>query len=350
MYLSLTPIKPPIVVIISAFFGVELFFVLSGFLIGRLLFRIAEADPTPRGWLIFMVRRWLRTLPLYVLWLAVIPTVLPAPPHLVEHLLRYATMTQNLAWPMPADHWFNESWSLAIEEWFYLLFSAALLGAVALARSTKAVLPVILLFIAVPAVLRLLQPAPESFEEQIYHVAKFRLDAIAYGVGLAWLHQRGSRLFRYPWLAFVVGAALVGMFWQQDAYGVWLPVAGWTFMQLQLIAISVGLSLLLTSMLKLRPCLGPFNPVIATGARLSYGIYIMHLTIIATVAWRASAYGLGLAFVLPVSAALIVLLPYLSYRFFETPMLALRPRQIHPAALGGTPRGTPAAGAAVGRP
>jgi len=42
--------------------------------------------------------------------------------------------------------------------------------------------------------------------------------------------------------------------------------------------------------------------------------------------------------VLPVSLVLIAVLPYLSYRFYETPLLALRPRQVHPAALGGVGR------------
>src|SRR5579862_8966234 len=51
MFLSLTGSTPPIVVQMCSFLGVELFFVLSGFLIGRLLFRIVEADPTPHGWL-----------------------------------------------------------------------------------------------------------------------------------------------------------------------------------------------------------------------------------------------------------------------------------------------------------
>src|ERR1700690_440934 len=112
IFLSLASLQAPVFVQLSGFFGVELFFVLSGFLIGRLLFRIAATDPTPRGWLTFMTRRWLRTLPLYFVWLAVIPTALPAPAHLAVHLLRYGTMTQNLAWPMPADHWFNESGAL----------------------------------------------------------------------------------------------------------------------------------------------------------------------------------------------------------------------------------------------
>jgi len=338
MFLSLTSLRTPVVVLMSSFFGVELFFVLSGFLIGRLLFRIAETNPTPRAWLTFMTRRWLRTLPLYFLWLGVVPTVLPAPAGLRHHLLRYATMTQNLAWPMPADHWFNETWSLTIEEWFYLLFSVALLGAVALARSTKAIWPVIAVFIVVPPMLRALHPANGNFEENIYHIALFRLDAIAYGVALARLHVQGSRLFDHPRLAFGVGGGLIAACWWQDAYGEWLGLPWMTFLHLQLFAVSIGLCLLLTAMLRLPPFPRPLTWVISTGARISYGIYIMHLTIIATVAWTAAKHGLGLAVVLPVSLVLIAVLPYLSYRFYETPLLALRPRQVHPAALGGVGR------------
>ena len=344
MFLSLTNLRAPNVVLISAFFGVELFFVLSGFLIGRLLFRIAETDPTPRGWLTFMARRWLRTLPLYFLWLAVVPTVLPAPAHLRGHLLRYATMTQNLAWPMPADHWFNETWSLTIEEWFYLLFSMALLGAVALTRNTKAIWPVIGMFLVVPPVLRMLHPAQGNFEENIYHIAVFRLDAIAYGVALARLRHMGSRLFAHPRVAFGIGCALIGACWWQDSYGEWFGLPWMTFLQLQLLVVSVGLCLLLVGLLRLRPFPAPLAWVVTTGARLSYGIYLMHLTIIGAVAWAAARHGLGLAVVLPVSLVLIALLPYLSYRFFEAPLLALRPRQMRPAPVGAAP------GTAVGRP
>src|SRR3954451_24714128 len=56
----------------TGFFGVELFFALSGFLIGGLLLDIIERDPGLGAWGRFMVRRWLRTLPLYLLWLAVL--------------------------------------------------------------------------------------------------------------------------------------------------------------------------------------------------------------------------------------------------------------------------------------
>jgi peptidoglycan/LPS O-acetylase OafA/YrhL len=317
----------PVPVLMSAFFGVELFFVLSGFLIGRLLFQIAETDPSPRGWLIFMVRRWLRTLPLYYLWLLVLPLVLPAPSGLGGKLLQYATMTQNLAWPMPRDEWFNASWSLTIEEWFYLLFSAALLGAVALTRSRRAVWGVIAAFIVVPAVARMLAPEPADFANDMYHTALLRLDAIAYGVALARLHHQGSRLFRHPWLALAVGVALVASFWIQDARGIWVPMGRMTFLLGQLFGTSVGLCLFLVGMQALRVPFRPLRWLVSTGSQMSYGLYIMHLTIIASVGWFASLHGLGTAFVITASLALIVALPYLSYRFFETPIMALRPRQ-----------------------
>src|SRR5260370_1507541 len=43
--------------------GVELFFALSGFLIGGLLMDIAK--PSLRAWTLFMIRRWMRPLPTY---------------------------------------------------------------------------------------------------------------------------------------------------------------------------------------------------------------------------------------------------------------------------------------------
>src|ERR1700744_4520851 len=60
---------PPWKVFFSGDVGVDLFFVLSGFLIGRLLLEIADTAASFENLWIFLVRRWLRTLPLYFLWL-----------------------------------------------------------------------------------------------------------------------------------------------------------------------------------------------------------------------------------------------------------------------------------------
>ena len=50
---------------------------LSGFLIGSLLLDIVERKPDFRSWRIFMVRRWMRTIPLYVLWVAILFVLWP---------------------------------------------------------------------------------------------------------------------------------------------------------------------------------------------------------------------------------------------------------------------------------
>ena len=328
-------IAPPVTVVLAGYFGVELFFVLSGFLIGRLLFEIAAEDPTLRGWFIFMVRRWMRTLPLYYVWLGVLLLAIPPQTHFMSHLLSYATMTQNLAWPMPQDEWFNETWSLTIEEWFYLLFSATLIGAVAITRSQRVIWFVIGAFIALPLLARLLSPPPANFEHDMYHVAAFRLDAIAYGVALGRLHMSGSRLFLYPGALRLLGIALVGCFWIQDCTGVWFGLQRMPYFNLQFIGVSIGFCLFLAGLQGVRGHGGVFDRVIAQGSRISYGLYIMHLAIINRVLAFTAVHGYGRVFATVVALPLIFAVPYLSYRFFEAPILARRPRQRrHPAMVG----------------
>ena len=67
---------------VTASFGVEIFFVLSGFLIGQLIIKEVLTPPSWRGSRRFYVRRWLRTLPPYYLVLGL--RTLHRPPLLVE--------------------------------------------------------------------------------------------------------------------------------------------------------------------------------------------------------------------------------------------------------------------------
>ena len=101
--------------------GVEMFFVLSGFLIGQILLRVPVFDTT--NLLHFWSRRWLRTLPAY--YVILILNIVLSKVHLIGSSADAITwhfwvFTQNLAWHFQGFFW--ESWSLAVEEWFYLLF------------------------------------------------------------------------------------------------------------------------------------------------------------------------------------------------------------------------------------
>ncbi len=327
VFLPMFKIDPPVTVLMGAYYGLELFFVLSGFLIGGLLFRVAESDATPHGWLIFMVRRWMRTLPIYWLWLAAVVWLLPAPEPLAPRLLAYATMTQNLAWPMPVDGWFNQSWTLAVEEWFYLLFSAALLGAVAKVRSQRAVWPVILAFLLLPALARMALPPSLNFETQVYHVVLLRLDAIGYGVALARLRWQGSALFRHHWLAFGAGCVLVGAGLYQHVYGPLIRMNAAQFNLGQLFLTSIGLCLFLAGLSGLRLRWHPLAWLIAIGSRMSYGVYLMHLTIIQYVVWQGLGRGYSPGVLLCVSLVATLALAWLGYRLVEAPLMALRPPQ-----------------------
>ena len=110
--------------------GVDLFFVLSGFLIGGILL---DNRTAANYFKTFYIRRFCRIFPLYALWLAlfvVLEQIVRAPQFewLLHHnplpLWSYATFTQNLVMATMADtgpHFMGVTWSLAVEEQFYLV-------------------------------------------------------------------------------------------------------------------------------------------------------------------------------------------------------------------------------------
>jgi len=103
--------------------GVALFFVLSGFLIGGILIKAFDGQPTRfRTLFNFWIRRWFRTLPNYFLILTILVL-------LSLHYKTITTFSQVKSYyyffanfkDALRDYLFPESWSLAVEEWFYLL-------------------------------------------------------------------------------------------------------------------------------------------------------------------------------------------------------------------------------------
>ncbi|MFN9114597.1 MAG: acyltransferase family protein, partial [Bacteroidota bacterium] len=113
------------------FWGVELFFSLSGFLIGGILWRdLVQPDQVNlKHTFNFWLRRWYRTLPNYYLFLLIM---------IVYH--RFVTADLNNYNTVFASLWFGQnllmrdsnffgvSWSLCIEEWFYVVFPLLLLA------------------------------------------------------------------------------------------------------------------------------------------------------------------------------------------------------------------------------
>jgi len=186
--------------------GVDLFFVLSGFLIGGILLRMSEADEFPwwRRLLDFWQRRWLRTLPNYFLFLLVNIALVYyglAPGILNVNTLAFFVFLQNFM--IPVDLFFWESWSLAVEEWFYLLFPILLFFLVGRVRraapirvlfGVRRAAPIRVLFatmimILVPTILRFSAidtiGTPFMLDVWMRKIVLYRLDTIGFGVLMA---------------------------------------------------------------------------------------------------------------------------------------------------------------------
>ena len=102
--------------------GVSIFFVLSGFLIGRILIQLIKEHRFSKKVLFqFWRNRWLRTLPLYflTLFVLIILNLCFNSDFSIKSIQNYIIFSQNLNLPHPA--FFPEAWSLSIEEWFYFI-------------------------------------------------------------------------------------------------------------------------------------------------------------------------------------------------------------------------------------
>jgi peptidoglycan/LPS O-acetylase OafA/YrhL len=297
--------------------GVELFFALSGFLIGRILIGIARNRPTWSDFQIFMARRAIRTLPLYFLWLVMLLAVFPPTQDALVTALRCLTLSQNLFADMPPDYFYAVTWSLTIEEWFYLLFGALLLIVASRIGGSRALSFCLALFLLLPLALRLgyQQRGPLVF---------LRIDEIAYGVLAARLYLDRSRLFRHPWPTLATGLLCIAV-----ALANALPLPNALATPLTVNLEVIGGALCLPAALRLqRLPLWLGHPVRWLAAR-SYALYLMHLTILVDIAehqWVEPGV------MPPIAAALVaVVLPFplaeMSFRLLEAPLLRLRPHQ-----------------------
>ena len=165
--------------------GVELFFVLSGFLIGRIYFR--SAGPGFSFWS-FWRSRWWRTLPPYLATILLYLVMWRVYPGLGPIHWYYGLFAQNYV----GINGFGPSWSLCVEEHFYLLLPIAgfaisrLLGF----KSFYYALPVAFL---VPLGLRLALIPSAHLPKQWFWFTHLHCDGLIAGVWLAFLyvHDRG---------------------------------------------------------------------------------------------------------------------------------------------------------------
>lgn len=269
------------------FFGVEIFFVLSGFLIGNILYKAyMKSDFSFSEMKNFWMRRWLRTLPNY--FLALMINLLLAFflwESVPERIWTYFVFLQNIK---TQPLFFNESWSLSIEEYAYLLFPIFLFFFVKIKDRRKSFLFVVILFLVSFFLAKCFYHYSFSVAEMNYwnlnlkSVLVYRIDAIVYGVLGAWLINNFSNFFykcRYPLLLIgflIIGFLLFGIRFLK--LSIETSSLFWDVFYLPLSSIGVLFSLPFFNSCKFSTSF--FSKSIVLISKTSYSIYLFHYFIV----------------------------------------------------------------------
>lgn len=316
--------------------GVDLFFVLSGFLIGsQVLAPSARGEPLSLR--DFYVRRAFRILPAFVVVLALylaLPGFREAPG--MEPWWKFATFTLNMDIDYANHAAFSHAWSLCVEEQFYLLFPG--LAWLMLQRPSARRLGVVCVGIVLSGIaLRstawlhdsALDPPRNWFVEDIYYPTWNRLDGLLAGVMLATAKIFRPRLWaraaRHANAALLLGLALLAVaFWLfRDRVGLLGNALGWPVLSLSLMLV-VFAGACGESWIGRRAIRGA-----GWLAGISYSLYLVHKPIfhLAHDAFGARLGGPSLpAFI--VYALLAVAAGALLHYLVERPCLALRQRAL----------------------
>ena len=282
----------------------------------------------------FWARRWWRTLPNYYLFLfltLIFTFVAGESLPTISGLSRFLWFGQDLF--SGQYGFFPVSWSLCIEEWFYLLFPLVLfiIAKTRLRAQTTFLLTLGIFFLASFIVRELLV---SDGKETVIRITTFaRMDAIASGVSVAFFCSVMKPVIWFRRLSFLTGfllclVPLVNMYWYDNAYEKIIQDPLFLFIT------PMGFSLMLPWVSLMKSPKAFFKPFATTVGKLSlwsYSIYLSHLPIMWIVysicsGFRNNIYGnlvskiLGLIITITCSAIL--------FRYFEEPLTNKRPAAI----------------------
>ncbi|MCM2476175.1 acyltransferase [Rhizobium sp. CG5] len=284
--------------------GVDIFFVLSGYLIGTQLFK----EVTRTGavdFKSFYLRRAFRIFPAFFVVLglyALVPVLRDNPA--MQPLWKFATFTVNLGFDPREGNAFSQAWTLAVEEQFYLVLPLLVLllykrigtGWVLALAGLLTIAGIVLRYAIWDMQVGTLvaegqfRPAFATYLRDVYYPTYTRLDGLLFGVVLA-----ASRFFkpehcrRYLPPKVTIPSGLIFVIAALICFVDRGPLAGqgiFPVFQAQLGAvagfplISIGIALLFCAMLDLEHVLSRWPvPGAALVATLSYSLYLTHKSV-----------------------------------------------------------------------
>jgi peptidoglycan/LPS O-acetylase OafA/YrhL len=277
----------------GGYLGVDLFFVLSGYLITGLL--VGEWDTSGRvSFRRFYARRARRLLPaLFLLlaallaWVAWRRTTVLDPDGLRRDIAATLAYVANWRFVAVGSSYFDQftdpsalrhAWSLAIEEQYYLLWPLALVGLMRVARGDRRrVLGATVVLACASAVAMAVLYAPGHDPSRVYYGTDTRAFELLGGSALALV--LAGRRWRLPeWTGALALVVLVGG---------WLTVgdsAGWMYRGGFVLATALG-AIVVGAVARTADDAGPLTRALSAAplrglGRISYGVYLWHWPVI----------------------------------------------------------------------
>lgn len=326
----------------SGFLGVELFIVLSGFLIGGILYKqFLHENYTLKDAGLFVTRRLMRVLPSYYLVITIITIIYLLFGFSVSEVWKYPLMIQNFSSPIPA--FFPESWSLPVKEMGYI-FVVILLLVVSktFIKASKQVLflTVVIGLIAFTFLLKLyydihsanLQLRIWSFT--VRSVVIYRIDSVLIGVLFGYFyHNYKEFIMSKRKLFLAVGLSLfLILFLCIVVFKLRLTNASWFWNILCLPLVSTAICLFIPFLLNWKSPPQAIGNGITFICNIAYSIYLLHYSVVLfllkyfidTKDFRL--WQLNLFTILYLS--ITVGLSYLFYTYFEKPINQFRAKNL----------------------
>lgn len=299
------------------YFGVDLFFVLSGFLVTRILL-FNKASKIDRSLVRFYFRRTLRIFPIYYLVLVVCATLDQEniPGSFFVYLNNYVYIFDD------GPGYLRHTWSLAVEEHFYLFFPLLVYFLPTRVGAWTSFVLIPAGALASVSIFRDVADDPKKIVDFVYMATNVRVTSLCLGAGLAyvepWMRNSWKRSICIAALAVLTSASCLLL----------LPRSSGLYFELRtLFASGVCWGTLLgvasADWGKLR-----FNPfhsqVLAYIGSISYGLYLYHQPLFELFGLRDSPTGSNLVFTL----ITVFCVASLSYKFIELPILKFGKRTL----------------------
>lgn len=307
--------------------GVDLFFVLSGFLITGILY---DTQTDPRYYRNFYARRTLRIFPIYYLFVAICLLVAPFSTWRTGHLsfLVYLGYPAALIWPtlLNIPIRITHLWSLHVEEQFYMLWPW-LIRRLRVPRN-------ILVFCAMAIAGALL--ARIVFPSWAYASLPCRMDGLALGAALAVLF-RGDYRGRIQKLATPVFTVSVGLLILIFAFRHTTEHSDRLVCTLGFSVIAIAYGALLVLSLGTLSSLFSMR-ILRLFGKYSYGMYLYHFPLTAVFEHTKSffnAFPFGSLIYVMFCLAADLAIAALSFHVFEQPILRLKNRFEYAGKAGG---------------